>query len=73
METRLAKIEADVLENRREIFDLKTRIAVAENNIVEIKGSLESIKNNTNWIIRLILGAIILAIVGFVTSGGLNQ
>jgi uncharacterized protein YeeX (DUF496 family) len=70
MEQRVERIEKDVQDNRRDISDLKTRLAVAENNIQEIKTDLSSIKSNTAWIIRLILGAIILAVIGFLLSGG---
>lgn len=60
------------MENTRDISDIKTRLAVAENNIQEIKSDLSMIKKDTNWIIKLIIGAIILAIIGFITSGGLK-
>lgn len=72
MEHRLQVLEnkVDILE--RDSIDLKTRLAVAESSIKDIKADLQSIKNNTTWIIRLVIGAIILAIVGFITQGGLN-
>ena len=44
---------------------LETRMAVAEANIADIKEDILSIKNNTTWILRLIIGAIILALIGF--------
>lgn len=72
-EQRIVRLENDVTEHKRDIGDLKTRLAVAENNIQEIKGDLTSIKSNTNWIIRLILGAIILAVIGFIMQGGLEK
>lgn len=71
-ETRIKRLETDVMENTRDISDIKTRLAVAENNIQEIKSDLSMIKKDTNWIIKLIIGAIILAIIGFITSGGLK-
>jgi hypothetical protein len=63
MEPEIAKIKEDVAE-------LKTRMAVAESSIKDIKEDLSSIKSNTTWIIRLIVGAMILAIVGFAMQGG---
>lgn len=71
-ESRIKRLEVDVMENTRDISDLKTRLAVAENNIQEIKSDLSVIKKDTNWIIKLIIGAIILAIIGFITSGGMK-
>jgi chromosome segregation ATPase len=79
VEIRITRLEKDVDESRRDIaqnrgdiVDIKTRLAIAENNIQDIKADLKGIKNNTSWIIKLIIGAIILAIIGFITSGGLK-
>lgn len=65
MEPEIAKIKEDVAE-------LKTRMAVAESSIKDIKEDLSSIKSNTTWIIRLIVGAIILAFIGFAMQGGIK-
>lgn len=66
-----------MLENRIEKLEdrmtkAETRIAVAESNIKDIREDIASIKNNTNWILRLIIGAIIMAILSLViTKGGM--
>jgi hypothetical protein len=65
MEQRVSKLESDMV-------DVKTRLAVAESNIKDIKEDITSIKNNTAWIIRLIVGAIIMAILGFISQGGIK-
>jgi hypothetical protein len=72
MENRVVKVEGEVHDLRLELNDFKTRLAVAESNIQDIKADLTSIKDNTSWIIRLIISAIILAIMGFVAQGGLK-
>lgn len=72
MEQRLTRMEQDIQDNRYDISDIKTRLAVAENNIQDIKVDLGSIKSNTTWIIRLIIGAIVLAVIGFIMQGGLK-
>lgn len=64
MEQRVKKIEEDMV-------DVKTRLAVAESSIKDIKEDLSSIKSNTTWIIRLIIGAIILAVLGVISQGGI--
>ncbi len=64
MESRVTKLEEDVV-------DIKTRLAVAESSIKDIKEDLSSIKQNTTWIIRLIIGAIVLAVLGFISQGGI--
>lgn len=60
---RVVKLESDV-------SDLKTRMAVAEAGIKDVKEDLSSIKNNTNWILRLIVGAIVSALLGLIIKGG---
>lgn len=60
---RVVKLESDV-------NDLKTRMAVAEAGIKDVKEDLSSIKNNTNWILRLIVGAIVSALLGLIIKGG---
>lgn len=62
-EERIGKLEEDMTY-------VKTRLAVAESNIQDVKEDLTSIKNNTNWILRLIIGAIIMAVLGLILKGG---
>lgn len=61
---RVVKLESDV-------SDLKTRMAVAEAGIKDVKEDLSSIKSNTNWILRLIIGAIVTALLGLIIKGGI--
>lgn len=63
VDKRVIKLESDV-------SDLKTRMAVAEAGIKDVKEDLSSIKNNTNWILRLIVGAIVTALLGLIIKGG---
>ena len=65
MESRFEKVEGDV-------SDLKVRMAVAESNIKEIKEDVSSIKGNTTWILRLIIGGIVGAVITFIAKGGLT-
>lgn len=64
VDKRVVKLESDV-------SDLKTRMAVAEAGIKDVKEDLSSIKNNTNWILRLIVGAIVSALLGLIIKGGI--
>ncbi|WP_267879873.1 hemolysin XhlA family protein [Parageobacillus thermoglucosidasius] len=63
MEQRVAKLEADMV-------DVKTRLAVAESNIKDMREDISAIKNNTTWILRLIIGAIIASLLGLVLKTG---
>jgi Haemolysin XhlA len=63
MEQRIEKLEADMV-------DIKTRLAVAESNIKDMREDIAAIKNNTTWILRIILGAIITGLLGLLVKGG---
>ncbi|MGE6258469.1 hemolysin XhlA family protein [Heyndrickxia sporothermodurans] len=58
------KLEVDLTE-------VKTRLAVAEASIKDIKEDISSIKSNTTWILRIILGTIIAALLGLIFKGTL--
>lgn len=63
MEERVTKLEYDMT-------DVKTRLAVAEAGLKDIKEDMQSIKNNTTWLLRLVIGAIIGAALALVLKGG---
>jgi Haemolysin XhlA len=65
MENRVAKLEADMM-------DVKTRLAVAESNIKDMREDISAIKNNTTWILRLIVGGIVGALLTFIIQGGVQ-
>lgn len=61
---RLTRLETDMT-------DVKTRLAVAESNIREIREDISGIKDNTTWILRLVIGGLIGAVITFLLNGGL--
>ncbi|MCG6182951.1 hemolysin XhlA family protein [Anoxybacillus sp. LAT_38] len=65
MEERLQRLESDMV-------DVKTRLAVAESNIRDMKEDISTIKSNTTWILRLIIGGIVGAVLSFIIQGGLK-
>lgn len=54
------------------VGNLETRVAVAESNIAEIKKDIGGIKDNTTWILRLVIGGLVMAVIAFLISGGFN-
>lgn len=72
MEQRVAKLEADVTMLRDDMVDVKTRLAVAESNIKDMREDISAIKNNTTWILRLIIGGIVGAVLSFIIQGGVQ-
>lgn len=63
METRVKKLESDMV-------DVKTRLAVVEAGLKDVKEDLRSIKNNTTWLLRIVIGAITMALLGLILKGG---
>lgn len=63
-EARIGKLENDMT-------DVKTRLAVAESNIREIREDIGGIKDNTTWILRLLIGGLVGAMLTFIIKGGL--
>ena len=72
MEQRIAKLETDVDILRSDMVDVKTRLAVAESNIKDMREDIGTIKNNTTWILRLIIGGIVGAVLSFIIRGGIQ-
>ncbi|ACJ33058.1 hemolysin XhlA family protein [Anoxybacillus flavithermus] len=72
MEQRVAKLEADVTMLRDDMVDVKTRLAVAESNIKDMREDISAIKSNTTWILRLIIGGIVGALLTFIIRGGIQ-
>lgn len=64
MEQRMERLETDMT-------DVKTRLTVAEPNIKEIREDLGWIKDNTTWILRLLIGGLASAVLAFIIKGGL--
>ncbi|MDJ0859256.1 MAG: hemolysin XhlA family protein [Dinoroseobacter sp.] len=49
---------------------LETRNAVEEVHRVNVESRLNAIEDSLKWLVRLILGAFVLAIVAFALKGG---
>lgn len=52
------------LETR--VTSLETRVAVAESNIEHINKKLDKIDSNTTWLLRIVVGVIVIAVLGLV-------
>lgn len=66
MENRVVKLEDDMV-------NVKTRLAVAESNIKDVKEDIGSIKDDTRWLRRTItstiIGIVISIIIGAIKLG----
>ncbi|EEM17178.1 MULTISPECIES: hemolysin XhlA family protein [Bacillus] len=66
----IQQIKSDQKDMQRDIRSLETRTTVNENDIVNINKQLEKISANTTWILRIIIGAIVTALIGLLLKGG---
>ena len=60
----------DRLEGR--LQSLETAGAVDEVHRINVEHRLTSIENTLQWLVRLIIGALLLGIIGFALNGGFN-
>lgn len=67
---RQAHQRLDQHDNR--LTKLETHTAVAAERSEHIQKSLDKIESGQSWIIRLVIGAIVIAIITFAIKGGLN-
>ncbi|QWG36965.1 hypothetical protein E0M25_27535 [Bacillus mycoides] len=63
-------IKLDQKDMQRDIRNIETRTTVNEKDIVNINKQLEKISANTTWILRIIIGAIVTALIGLLLKGG---
>ncbi|MED1403855.1 hemolysin XhlA family protein [Bacillus mycoides] len=64
------QIKSDQKDMQRDIRNLETRTTVNEKDIVNITKLLDKIGANTTWILRIIIGAIVTALIGLLLKGG---
>ena len=75
MEDVLAKLEKLKMEQKeiiRHIRNLETRTMINEKDISAINKQLEKISLNTTWILRTVISAIVMALLGLILKGGLG-
>ncbi|CDN39648.1 unnamed protein product [Bacillus thuringiensis DB27] len=68
---KLDKLKMEQKEIMRDIRRLETRTTINEKDISTINNQLEKINMNTTWILRIVISAITMAILGLVLKIGL--
>ncbi len=56
-------------EIMRDIRNLETRTTINEKDIATINKQLEKISTNTTWILRIIISAIVMSVLGLILKG----
>ncbi|WP_142315444.1 hemolysin XhlA family protein [Bacillus wiedmannii] len=68
---KIDSLKAEQKEIMRDIRNLETRTTINEKDISTINKQLEKISLNTTWILRLVIGAIVMAVLGLLLKGGI--
>lgn len=68
---KLENLRIEQKEIMRDIRNLETRVTISEKDITTINKQLEKISVNTTWILRIIISAIIMGVLGLLMKVGL--
>ncbi|MBY0599493.1 hemolysin XhlA family protein [Bacillus bingmayongensis] len=68
---KIDSLKSEQKEIMRDIRNLETRTTINEKDIATINKQLEKISMNTTWILRIIIGAVVMGILGLVMKGTL--
>ncbi|MHB0799843.1 hemolysin XhlA family protein [Bacillus thuringiensis] len=68
---KIENLKAEQKEIMRDIRNLETRTTINEKDISTINKQLEKISLNTTWILRIVVSAIVMAILGLILKGGI--
>ncbi|MDM5155355.1 hypothetical protein QUF88_16550 [Bacillus sp. DX1.1] len=69
LKQKIDNLKLEQKEVIRDIRSLETRTIINEKDITTINKQLEKISMNTTWILRIIIGAVVMAILGLVMKG----
>ncbi|MBO1580733.1 hemolysin XhlA family protein [Bacillus sp. XF8] len=68
---KIDSLKSEQKEIMRDIRNLETRTTINEKDIATINKQLEKISMNTTWILRIIIGAVVMGILGLLMKGTL--
>ena len=66
------RLESEVSAIKKDVIVLQTEGAVEKERHATVLNRLDKIDGHISWILRLIVGAIVLAVIGYALKGGFN-
>lgn len=60
--------ESRIISLEGRVAALESRVAVTESDIKNITKTLDKIDNNTTWLLRIMISAIVVALLGLVIT-----
>lgn len=68
---KIDRLKSEQKEIIRDIRNIETRTTINEKDISTINKQLEKISTNTTWILRIVISAIVMAVLGLILKGGI--
>lgn len=68
---KIDRLESEQKEIMRDLRNLETRTIINEKDIITINKQLEKISTNIAWILRIVISAIVMAVLGLILKGGI--
>lgn len=68
---KIESFKAEQKEIMRDIRNLETRTTINEKDISMINQQLEKISMNTTWVLRILMGSVVMEILGLIIKGGM--
>ncbi|MED1624873.1 hemolysin XhlA family protein [Bacillus pseudomycoides] len=69
LERKIDCLKLEQTEIMKDIRNLETRTTINEKDIATINKQLEKISMNTTWILRIIIGAVVMGILSLIIKG----
>lgn len=68
---KIDRLKSEQKEMMRDLRNLETRTTINEKDIITINKQLEKISTNTTWLLRIVISAIVMAVLGLILKGGI--
>lgn len=68
---KIDRLKSEQKEIMRDLRNLETRTIINEKDIITINKQLEKISTNITWILRIVISAIVMAVLGLILKGGI--
>ncbi|MCX2825013.1 hemolysin XhlA family protein [Bacillus pseudomycoides] len=69
LERKIDYLKLEQTEIMKDIRNLETRTTINEKDIATINKQLKKISMNTTWILRIIIGAVVMGILSLIIKG----
>lgn len=65
----IIELKNQVKQLTKDISELDKRMTITEAGLKDVKEDLKAIKGNTTWLLRIVIGAVIMALLNLIIKG----